>query len=65
MAAGDSKSREKIYNKLERLNSSTDNVTAAVVATASMPNTTDSIEVFDSDGVSIGFVAVYANATLT
>ena len=64
-APGQTMSREKVYEKLERINTDTANVAAAVVATASMPNTTDSIEVFDSDGASVGFVAVYANATLT
>lgn len=58
-------SREKIYEKLERINTDTANVAAAVVADGALANTTKSIEVFDSDGASVGFVAVYAAATLT
>lgn len=64
-AAGQTMSREKVYEKLERINTDTANVSAVIVATGAMPSTTDSIEVFDSDGASVGFVAVYANATLT
>lgn len=64
-APGQTMSREKVYTKLERINTNADNSATATIATASMPNTTKSVEVFDSDGASLGFVALYANATLT
>ena len=60
---GDNKSREKLYAKMNKVNSTLS--AAAVVATASMPNTTLSVEVFDDTGASLGFMALYANATLT
>ena len=59
-----SKSRTVLYNNIETLIS--DGTAAAVVATASMPNTTLSAPVYDeANGSIIGYVALYANATLT
>ena len=59
-----SKSRTVLYNNIETLISSTN--TVATIATASMPTTTHSMAVYDEAGGSIvGYVAVYANASLT
>lgn len=64
MSAKDTKSREKLYGKIYKLHS--DNpVEAAVVATASMPDTVGTVEVFDKNGTSLGYVAVYANSDLS
>lgn len=41
------------------------NNTVATIATASMPNTTHSVKLVDEAGATVGYLAVYANATLT
>ena len=59
-----SKSRAVLYANIETLISSTS--TVATIATASMPTTTHSMAVYDeADGSITGYVAVYANASLT
>ena len=42
-----------------------DNLTAAIVATGAMPSTTNSMPVYDKDGAILGYVALYATASLT
>jgi len=67
-AAGDTLSREKVYDKLFGVYID-DSIAAeravAIVATGSMPSTTDTIPVRDSDGTILGYLAVYANVDLT
>ena len=59
-----SKSRTVLYNNIEKL--ITTGSAVATIATASMPNTTLSAPVYDeANGAIIGYVALYANATLT
>lgn len=57
-----SKARINLYSNI---NVAAADATAAVVITASMPNTTDSVPIKDEKGNVLGYVALYANATLT
>ena len=52
-------------SKVRRLLSGPDNLTAATIATAAMPTTTNSMPVYDKDGNILGYVALYATASLT
>lgn len=62
VTANDSKSREKIYAAVFQ---GPDNATADVTATASMPDTTMTVPVYDSAGNVLGHMALYANADLS
>lgn len=51
--------------KKDIVSSKVANNTDAVIAAASMPSTTKSIKVVDAAGAIVGYLAAYANASLT
>lgn len=56
------KARSKLYSNI---NVAAASVTAATIATASMPTTTSSVPIKDESGNILGYVALYATAALT
>lgn len=56
------KSRTKLYSNI---NVAAADYTAAAIATAAMPNTVGSVPIKDENGNILGYVALYANNTLT
>ena len=52
-------------SKVRRMLAGPDNLTVATVATAAMPITTNSMPIYDKDGNILGYIALYANASLT
>ena len=52
-------------SKVRRMLAGPDNLTVATIATAAMPTTTNSMPVYDKDGNILGYVALYATASLT
>ena len=66
MASTDTKARSKVYEiktTAEKLTAGSA-VHAAVKTNANISNTVGSLEVFDAEGNSLGFVAVYAANSL-
>ena len=57
-----SKARINLYSNI---NVAAADETAAVVATAAMPDTTSSVPIKDENGNVLGYVALYAAASLT
>lgn len=52
-------------SKVRRMLAGPDNLTVATIVAASMPATTNSMPVYDKDGNVLGYVALYATASLT
>ena len=57
-----SKNRENVFKAAFQ---GPDMATAQVTVTGSMPATTITVPVYDSNGTILGYMALYANATLT
>lgn len=58
-----SKSREKLLVGKDKISKHT-TATALVGASAILADTVNSLEVFDENGVSLGFIALFDTATL-